>query len=73
MSNTRAGQKLSWQRDKHIKDVEQPWLGGKPNERFAKMYQDEPKKLVNTYTGGELRRLGMPKLAKVKEAKETNG
>jgi hypothetical protein len=71
MSNTRASQKLSWQRDKYTKEVEQPWRGEQPNDRFAKMYQNEPAKLVNTYTGRELRRLGMPKLAKVKEAKQT--
>lgn len=64
------GQKRQWEREKHVKDIEQPYVGGRPNERFAKMYQNEPGKLTGIYSGRELRRLEMPKLARVKEAKE---
>lgn len=58
---------LETQRQQYGKDIEQPWKNGKPNEKFAKAYENEPDKLVSTYTPPELRRLDMPKLAQIKE------
>lgn len=58
---------LEAQRQRHGKDLEQPWVNGKPNEKFVKAYENEPEKLTSTYSTKELRNLQMPKLAKVKE------
>jgi hypothetical protein len=63
----------AWRRKKDAAknnpDAFQPWVDGKPNEKFAKAYAHNTELLKNTYTASDLKQLGMPKLAEVKSSK----
>lgn len=50
-SSPKSKQRLQWQREKHAKDIMQPWevkkasKGWQPNKDFIKAYKDDPSKL----------------------------
>ena len=49
-------QKRQWQREKHAKDIEQPYMKNKPNPKFIEMYKDDQEILDQHFTKDELRR-----------------
>jgi len=49
-------QKRQWQRDKHAKDIIQPYMKNKPNPDFVKAYKDQPELLNQYFTKDELRK-----------------
>jgi hypothetical protein len=55
-------QKCDWEREKHIKDITQPFDHEEPNPTFAKMYKDEPEKLKKIYDKKQLKKVGLEKL-----------
>jgi len=55
-------QKCDWEREKHIKDITQPFEHDEPNPKFAKMYQDEPDKLKKIYSRNQLKKVGLEKI-----------
>ena len=51
-------------REKHAKDIEQPFISGEPNKKFADMYKNEPEKLTKIYDNKQLKKVGMDGLQK---------
>jgi len=60
--STFESQKCKWEREKHIKDITQPFDHDEPNPKFAKMYQNEPEKLKRVYNPSQLKKVGMEKI-----------
>jgi len=50
-----VAQRRDWERQKHAKDIIQPFMKNKPNPDFIKAYKDEPELLKRYYTKKELR------------------
>ena len=46
--------RVQGQQDRHISDLEQPYIGNKPNETFAKLYPEQAEEM---YSKKELNRL----------------
>lgn len=51
-----AAQKRQWDKNKHAKDIIQPFMKNKPNPDFIKAYKDDDELLDNYYTKDELRK-----------------
>ena len=51
-----AAQRREWDKDKHAKDIIQPFMKDKPNPEFIKAYGDDKELLDNYYTKEELKK-----------------
>jgi len=58
-------QRVKDERIKLAKDIEQPFVNGEVNKRFAEMYKDEPTKLKTAYDKKQLTKLGRKDLTNV--------
>lgn len=54
-TNTGVSQRRDWDRQKHAKDIIQPFTKDKPNPDFIKAYKSEPELLKQYYTKKELK------------------